>query len=103
MNGEVDLNALMAAVNEVRDTQKELVNRMTVMEENHKKAFPGGDFEGHRRYHETMQEVLEEKRKLRVAVQEKTISALVWSGIVGLGFALWHEFCRIIGVMGVPK
>lgn len=52
-------------------------------------AFPGGDVEGHRRYHEMLIEGLEEKRKLRRAIQEKTISGLLWSVIVFMGVALW--------------
>lgn len=60
-------------------------------------AFPGKDFEGHRRYHETMIEMLAERRRLRQAVQEKTISGLVWAGIVGVGVAVVHEVQKIFG------
>lgn len=53
-------------------------------------AFPSSDFEGHRRYHETVIELLAERRRLRIAIQEKTISGLIWVGIVGMGTAVWH-------------
>lgn len=53
-------------------------------------AFPNGDTEGHRRYHQTMIEILEERRRLRVAIQEKTISGLVWALMVFIGLAAWH-------------
>jgi uncharacterized membrane protein len=33
---------------------------------------------------------LEESRKLRIAVKEKTISGLVWFFIVGTALAIWH-------------
>jgi len=53
-------------------------------------AFPGADHVGHCRYHDLMIEQIEERRKLRRAVQEKTISGLVWALIVGLALAVWH-------------
>jgi len=54
-------------------------------------AFPDGDIEGHRRYHLTQMELLVEKRRLRQAIQEKTISGLVWVGIVGFGVAFLNQ------------
>ncbi len=59
------------------------------MEKRFADAFPGGDHVGHCRYHTLMIEHIEERRKLRMAVQEKTIAGLVWAGIVGLGLAVW--------------
>lgn len=55
------------------------------------KAFPDSDVEGHRRYHEVQIEILLERRRLRKAVQEKTISGLFWACIVFVGTAMWHE------------
>ncbi len=60
------------------------------------KAFPEGDFEGHRRYHATMIEMLNERRRLRTTIQEKTIGGLVWLAIMGVGAAVWHEIARAI-------
>ena len=51
-------------------------------------AFPGGDIEGHRRYHASMIERTEEIRRLRRAIQEKTISGLIWALIVFLGLCV---------------
>lgn len=59
-------------------------------------AFPTGDVDGHRRYHELMIEEIEEKRRLRRAVVEKSISGLVWAGMVGIGVALWHYLKQAI-------
>jgi len=53
-------------------------------------AFPGGDHVGHCRYHELMIEDIAEKRRLREAVQQKTISALVWAAVAGLAYAVWQ-------------
>lgn len=55
-----------------------------------RQGFPGGDPEGHRRAHEAMIETLAEKRRLRMAIQEKTISGLVWAVVVGVSVALWE-------------
>ncbi len=52
-------------------------------------AFPGGDIEGHRRYHQVMIERNLEIRRLRVAIQEKTISGLIWAFIVFLGLCVF--------------
>lgn len=74
--------------------------RLTQLEANLEKvvkAFPENDFEGHKRYHETIIEMLAERRKLRRAIEEKTISGLVWMIIVGVGLALWHEVLRLLG------
>ena len=59
-------------------------------------AFPSGDFEGHRRYHQTMIAMLEEKRRLRIAIQEKTISGLIWAVVVFLGASVWGKLSAII-------
>jgi hypothetical protein len=73
-------------VRQLADAHHELTIRVAAVEN----GFPGGDAEGHRRAHETMIEELEEKRKLRRAVQEKTISGLVWMFVVACGTALWN-------------
>ncbi|MEQ1771785.1 MAG: hypothetical protein ABL879_18325 [Devosia sp.] len=57
-------------------------------------GFPAGDPESHRRYHETIIEDLAERRKLRQAIQEKTISGLVWAFLLGCGTAIWNEIVK---------
>ena len=66
------------------------------------KAFPHSDIEGHRRYHETQIEILEEKRRLRSAIQEKTISGLIWSAIVGISIIVWNYAVHFIRTGGNP-
>ena len=63
------------------------------------KAFAGGDPDGHRRAHEAMINLIEEKRKLRVAIQEKTISGLIWGAMIWLCLAAW---ARIKMELGLP-
>ena len=59
-------------------------------------AFPGGDSEGHRRYHEAIIENTAEKRRLRIAIQEKTISGVIWAGVVWLAVHGWDSFVAFL-------
>jgi hypothetical protein len=60
-------------------------------------AFPGGDHVGHCRYHDLMIEQLSERKRLRLAITEKTISALLWSGVAVVGVALWSYVKSLLG------
>lgn len=53
-------------------------------------AFPGGDPEEHRRYHNEVMDWMRERRDLWRAIKEKTLTALLWSALVGLGAAVWQ-------------
>lgn len=59
-----------------------------------KSAFPGGDVEGHARYHTAIIEDINTRKRLTQAIQEKTISGLVWSAILIIATALYNEFKR---------
>ena len=101
-----DLNgsALLQLVTEIRDGQKDMAKRMDSIEKDQEKtladvekicrAFPGGDIESHKRYHEVQMEMLEEKRRLRRAIMEKTIAGLVWSAIIA-GFMLGMNYLKL--------
>ena len=73
-------------------------NELSAFAESLHKGFPNRDPDDHRRVHEVMQEKVEETRRLRVAIQEKTISALIWSGIVFIGAAVWSHLLTRVGV-----
>lgn len=60
-------------------------------------AFPSGDIDGHRRYHDLIITQTEEYRQLRVAIREKTLGGLVWAAIVGIAALLWYGFLHMIG------
>ena len=105
---------LVQIITDIRNGQNEIIEQLEDMNKRHvkaeealaqlNKAFPAGDIEGHKRYHETMIIMLEERRRLRQAVQEKTISGLVWAGIVGVGMLVWHELQNIVNaVQGVKR
>lgn len=72
------------------------IERDKVDVETFRSAFAGGDHVGHCRYHEHLLELTEEKRRLRQAIQEKTISGLFWMGIVGVGNMLWKYAQRFV-------
>ncbi len=97
-------DALVEILTEIRTCQKEMALKISGMGneiENHleahiNKAFAGGDADGHRRAHEAMINLIEEKRRLRVAIQEKTISGLIWAGIMFVGLAIFNEVRKAI-------
>ena len=62
---------------------KEIRNMLT-------SAFPAGNPEEHRRYHEEIMAYMEEKRALWRAIREKTLISLAWAALVALGSAVWH-------------
>lgn len=78
--GEVksEITTIHSDVGDMKDTLTKLAT-----------AFPGNDTEGHRRYHEAIIERTAEMKRLRIAIQEKTISGLVWLFIVWAGTKLW--------------
>lgn len=53
-------------------------------------AFPDGDPAKHRQYHDEVMDWMRERRDLMRAIREKTITALVWALMVGVGTALWQ-------------
>ena len=55
-----------------------------------KSGFPGGDPEEHRRYHDEVIDFIRERRELWRAIREKTLTALLWSGLLTLGSAIYH-------------
>ena len=59
-------------------------------------AFPGGDFEGHKRYHQALIQTLEEKRAFYRSLKEKTLLGILWALVVWLGMAIWHELANNI-------
>lgn len=63
-------------------------------------AYPSGDVDGHRRYHDLIIENTEEKRRLRYAIKEKTYAGLLWAAIVGLALFAWGELVEFIKVVG---
>lgn len=75
-----------------RELRQASSEQATAILEAAKQAFPAGDAEGHRRAHEAMIERVAELRKLRIAIAEKTLIALIWVSLIWLGTAVWNQF-----------
>lgn len=56
------------------------------------KAFPGGDWEGHRRYHETLIERAEARTRFYNELRAELAKKGLWALIALLGVALWQYF-----------
>lgn len=52
-------------------------------------AFPEGDLEGHRRYHQLLIEEAEDRKKMRQAIITKSTVSLIWVLLCALGAAFW--------------
>lgn len=61
-------------------------------------AFPGGDPEEHRRYHDEAIEFMRERRELWKSIRERSITGLVWAALIALGSAVWHYLQLKLGV-----
>jgi len=73
------------------------VNTQATTELGHKidafiNAFPEGDFEGHRRYHEEMIQQMEDRRKLRQEIIYHLAKSSTWAALVGLAVVLYNRF-----------
>ena len=55
-------------------------------------AFPDKDKGAHLRYHNSLITKNEELRRLRIAIQEKTITGLVFGALVWIALAAWNAF-----------
>lgn len=63
----------------------------------HKKidsGFPYGDLVEHRKVHENYIKHVAERAALWKSVQEKTVTGIVWAGLMLIGSALW-EFIKV--------
>lgn len=76
-------------IHEILQKQDQFAEDLAELKEKLEKGFVAGDVEGHRRWHELQIRKVEEVRRLRIAIQEKTISGLIWAAIITLGSLLW--------------
>lgn len=93
--------SLVQVIEEIRDGQNLMLERQEQMDErltDISNAFPAGDIDGHKRYHEAIIRSYEERRRLRIAIQEKTISGLFWVVVLGTGTCIVNEIKRRLGI-----
>lgn len=80
--------ALMGFLIDMRDQQKRTAEEMAKFN----RAFPGGDAEAHRRYHESVVEWRELRNKLVRAALERVVSAGALAGTCWVAYAIWQAF-----------
>lgn len=90
------LSDLENRMEKIEGQLSELSERVEAVERKFSSAFVGDDPAGHKQFHAEYIERTAELRKLRTAIAEKTLSALVWSAIVFLGLSGWNHFLAII-------
>lgn len=98
---------LVRVLEDIRECQQRTWKRIDEVEGNIEvtlkqhinNAFAGGDPDGHRRAHETMINMMEERRRMYASIREKTLSGLIWGGIAWLG---WAILTRVKIELGLP-
>lgn len=94
LGGTAFVEQLKNMVQDIHDIKKQVAAFSTA-------AFPAGDADGHRKYHELIIRKTEEIRRLRVVITEKTLTALVWLAIIWLAKTLWQGgITAIVETMG---
>lgn len=93
-------DVLVMILKEIRDDQKVAAERIDTVEQDVSEtlaklnalimAFPGGDMDGHRRYHESVIEWRELRNKMIRAALEKVAGAGALAGCVWIAYALWQ-------------
>lgn len=92
-----DAKAILAAVEELQaaaersqnDKYEMLRKEMLALSASVKTAFPDGDMDGHRRYHEILIEEALERKKMRNAIFIHVAKSSTWAVIAGLVVLVW--------------
>lgn len=80
--------AFAEVMTQIRDDQRQLVAKVDKLAT----GFPGGDTEGHRRYHEAVIERIEQRNKLTREVLARLATAGALGGTGWLLLFLWQTF-----------
>jgi len=100
-----DLAALLAEVRsfttcqhamreELRERARSEETRLDVLI----KAFSNDDPRGHREYHDALIAAAQQRVKIRQAVIEKSLTGLIWVGVVWVAYAIWQAFRHALGL-----
>lgn len=85
------------AINEMRaELHRHIEERAKALEEKIADGFPNGDPRSHRLVHEGYIREAEERAALRKTVVERTVTGVVWAGIVFVAIAVWEYFKGIM-------
>lgn len=71
--------------------------RLDMVDKHMKDAFPNGDLEGHRLFHDAMISRTREIRALKIVIRDKTLAGLVWSAMMFIGWCIWSTIKQKLG------
>lgn len=95
----IDTNTIknmQSDIDELTDGQATPTAQQADLARRFAEAFPGGDHVGHCRYHVLMIEEIEERKKLRMALTEKTASAVIIAAIFFVLAAIGYYVIAVI-------
>lgn len=94
---ELGGEGLVAVIEGMADDLSKVKGRLDKMDRHILNAFPEGDVEGHRLYHQLMIDRTREIRGLKRAIMEKTIVGLVYSVAIFVGWCILEGLKQKIG------
>lgn len=83
---------------DILQEQSQQLAKLEQLCEGFSKAIPGDDPVGHRKYHELVIAREEKRAAFMQAIIEKSVLALLWSGIVAIGTACIFYVQHILGL-----
>ncbi|CAB3653368.1 hypothetical protein LMG26685_02871 [Achromobacter mucicolens] len=94
-----DAKAILSALHEQQEAARRdsdakhdaLQKEMLALSAAVKTAFPGGDFDGHRRYHELLISREEQRQQIRREVITHLIKVSTWGALTGLAYMLLRQ------------
>ncbi|CAP41334.1 hypothetical protein [Bordetella petrii] len=93
------VEALQAAAARAQDSKYDALHKeMVALSATVKTAFPDGDLDGHRRYHELLIEEALERKRMRSAIFIHVAKSSTWAVILGLLAVLWIGFKKKLGI-----
>lgn len=93
------LEAMQASADRNQDAKYDSLHKeMVALSAAVKTAFPDGDLDGHRRYHEILIEEAMERKRMRSAIFIHVAKSSTWAVIAGLVVLVWIGLKEKIGL-----
>lgn len=90
-------NMLDRHTQEERDDREAIKDELIKLQNLITSAFPAGDIDGHRRYHEESIETMRDLRNMLKGVRDSTVTGVVWAVIVFVSLAIWSAIKSKVG------
>lgn len=88
---------LVAVIEGMGNDIHSVKRRLDQVDKHMKDAFPNGDLEGHRLFHDAMIARTRELRALKIVIRDKTLAGLVWSAMAFVGWCIWSTIKQKVG------